>query len=522
MNQNSAITKRTLVATSIILTLIIIFCGLMSLIVLSDPAIKYSQVLTNAATAMRSSYSEELNWSDIFRSAIQAMINELDPFSGYVDHEQLTQFEEELSGGYYGIGISVIPHDSGLLILDVREGSPAAVAGLLTGDIIVKADTISLAGMNVVEAVRLIKGEENTVFNAAIYRPATEDTFQFEIVRNRIDFLHIPFAGFTPDSAVYVRLLDFNAGAADDFKNALDTLTANDTKKIKGIIIDLRGNPGGLFLEAEKLAEIFLNEGEFIVGTSGRSRWNEETSVSKKNGDYSRFPLAVIVDNGSASAAEIVAGALKYSGRAVLVGDTTFGKGLVQGFVRLPDGDGLRLTISRYYFEGHRFINPLDSAAKVHGIGLPPDIYYSFIEESPFYLQLERELILLRFAHKYQEEIILSSNTEVELDKWINELKKFAYENEFSYKSELTKTTEWLVIDSDTPKIKRLAERALETAKSMDENLFQKHADFLWMRLRQIAYERKFGTYRAYKDVIVSEYGPIKTAAGALFKKDSL
>jgi C-terminal peptidase prc len=450
------------------------------------------------------------------------MTDELDPFSGYVRFEQLEQFEEDLSGGYFGIGISVVGHDSGLLILDVREGSPAATSGVLVGDIITASDTVNLTGMSSSEAVKLIKGKENSIFKATIFRPATENTFTLDIVRKRIDFLHIPFAGFTPDSAAYIRLLDFNAGAAEDFRNALDTLIRKENRAARGVIIDLRGNPGGLFSEARDIAEMFLKKGEFVVGTSSRSKWNEESYYATNEGDYSDLPVAILIDNGSASAAEILAGTLKYSGHAVLVGDTTFGKGLVQGFIRLPEGDGLRLTISRYYFDGDRYINPLDSAANVQGVGLSPDIGYSYVEEEPFYIQLELQLILLRFAHIHQDNLVDAIGYKNEKLKWIELLRKFAYENKFNYKSKITESAEWLVSDSDTDRGKSIANRAVKIARSLDEGLFEKYSDFLWMRLGQIAYERKYGTYAAYKDIVVLEYEPIQIASQALIKRDSL
>jgi len=520
MNHQAEISKGSLVVSSIFIFLIILLCGVMGELVLSDPALKYSQVLANAAVVIRDNYVDSFNWAAAADSAREAMTDELDPFSRYVGHEQLEQFMEDLSGGYCGIGISVVPVDSGLLVYDVREGSPAATSGVLPGDILIASDSTGFIGYSSAEALRIIRGKEGTILSAKVFRPATLDTLYFDIIRKRIGFLHIPFAGYTPDSVVYIRLLDFNAGAADDFRNTLDTLIGINGRNAKGIIIDLRDNPGGLFNEAIGIAGSFLKKGEFIVGTSSRSKWNEESHFAESDGEYFQLPLAILTDIFSASAAEVLAGTLKYSGHAVLVGDTTFGKGLVQEYIRLPEGDALRLTISRYFFEGNRYINPLDSAADVHGVGLSPDVVCTYVEDEPFYLQLEWKLILLRFAHIHQDEIVSAAHNKNEKNRWLKEFRKYAYENEFSYKSETTESAERLANDSESSSLKKLADHAVRIAKLQDQKLFEKYGDFLWMRLCQIAFERKFGAFRAYKEIVVPQYEPIKMAAAALSLKD--
>ncbi|MEE8149601.1 MAG: S41 family peptidase, partial [candidate division Zixibacteria bacterium] len=349
MTLNSSFDKRALILTLFFLMVTIGIAGVMGVIVISDPAVKYSQNFAKAAKIVRDVYPDTINWQSAMLSAREAMFAQLDQFSSYIEKEQLDQFVDELSGGYHGIGISVTGDEDGLLIVSVREGGPAAREGILAGDIILAAGSINLAGKSTSEATRIIKGEENTKVKARIFRPTTSDTLDFEITRERIDFLHVPFAGMTPDSFVYIRLLDFDAGATEDLSNAVDSLVHENPLTVKGLILDLRDNPGGLFEEARKTVDLFTQKNEFIVGSSGRSRWENEEFFSERKSDLAQLPLAIIVNDGSASSAEIVAGALKYSGRAVIVGDTTFGKGLVQEYFRMQDGDGLRLTISRYF-----------------------------------------------------------------------------------------------------------------------------------------------------------------------------
>ena len=520
MSKNQYHEKKSLILTVLFLVLTISIAGAMAVIVISDPAVKYSQSLFRAAKIIRDVYPDPVNWQSAMLSARQAIFDQLDPFSGYVEKEQLDQFVDELSGGYHGIGVSVTSEERGLLIITVREGGPAAVAGILTGDIITQVDSINLGGLSSTESIKIVKGEEGTTIIAKILRPATGDTLQLEIKRERIDFLHIPYAGIRPDSFVYVRLLDFDAGATDDLKAALDSLIKKNPQAVKGLILDLRDNPGGLFEEARKTLDLFFEKNDFIVGSFGKSRWESEEYYASTEIDLPKLPLAILVNGASASSSEIVAGALKYSGKAVIVGDTTFGKGLVQGYFRLPDGDGLRLTISRYYFEGRKFINSPDKAKAKNDGGIIPDLYIDYIENSAFYDELERSLALFRFAHKFQDEIIAADNCFETRDLWVARLKEFALADNFDFESKTTEIARYLESQAETKNMKSVAASLTENSRLADKLYFKKLADFIWLRLRQLALERKFGAYRSYKEAFVADYEPIQIAIEALKKRN--
>ena len=520
MSQNQYFEKKSIILTVLFLALTISIAGGMAVIVISDPAVKYSQSLFRAAKIIRDVYPDRVNWQSAMLSARQAIFDQLDPFSSYIDKEQLDQFVDELSGGYHGIGVLVTAEKRGLLIISVRENGPAAVAGILNGDIITKVDSIKLDGLSSAESIKIVKGEEGTTITAKILRPASGDTLQFEIERKRIDFLHVPYAGIRPDSFVYVRLLDFNAGATDDLKAALDSLIKNNRQAVKGLILDLRDNPGGLFEEARKTVDLFLEKNEFIVGSFGKSRWESEEYYASTEIDLPELPLAILVNGASASSSEIVAGALKYSGKAIIVGDTTFGKGLVQGYFRLPDGDGLRLTISRYYFEGRKFINSPGRADAKSDRGIIPDSYIEYIEKSAFYNELERSLALFRFAHKYQDEIIGADNSSETRDIWVARLEEFALAGNFDFESKTTEIAKYLESQAETKNMKSVAAVLIENSRLADKLYFKKFADFIWLRLRQQALERKFGVYRSYKEAFASEYEPIQVAIRALKKRN--
>ncbi len=518
MSKNPFYDKKSLILTILFLALTISITGGMAVIVISDPAVRYSQSLFRAARIIRDVYPDTINWQSAMLSARQAIFEQLDPFSSYINKEQLDRFVDELSGGYHGIGVSVTAEKRGLLIISVRENGPAAVAGILAGDIITKVDSISLDGLPSDESIKIVKGEEGTAITATVLRPATGDTLQLEIERKRIDFLHVPYAGITPDSFVYIRLLDFDAGATADLKAALDSLILINPQAVKGLILDLRDNPGGLFEEARRTVDLFFEKNQFIVGSFGRSRWESEEYYAKNEIDLPELPLAILVNSNSASSSEIVAGALKYSGKALIVGDTTFGKGLVQGYFRLPDGDGLRLTISRYYFEGRKFINSPNKANAESDGGIIPDLYIEYIETNAFYNELESSLALFRFAHEFQDEIIGANNTSETRDLWVARLKEFALADNFQFESETTKIAKYLEFQAETKNIKKVAAILTENSRQADKLYFKKFADFIWLRLRQLALERKFGAYRSYKDAFAAEYEPIQIAIRALKK----
>ena len=408
--------------------------------------------------------------------------------------------------------------------MSVRENGPAGETGLLTGDVIIAADSVALAGISADSATSLLRGEEGTSVLARVFRPVTKDTIEVKIARRRIPLLHIPFAGYTSDSLVYIRLLDFEAGATEDVKSAFDSLINGKGNKPRprGLILDLRGNPGGLFAEAYETADLFLEEGAFIVGTDARSRWNEREYYATGTDLTEGLPLVIIIDRGSASSAEIVAGALKQAGRAVLVGDTTFGKGLVQGFTRFPDGDGLRLTIARYYFDNDLYLNDFDSTLNDTGHGLVPDYYFPSDETHPFMRTLDYSLLLQQFANQHQDEIITAAEEGELTDDWPQRFASFAKQNDFTYASTVTRLAELLAdlaeMEQSSNDTKQATKKILDLARQDDENQFRLHTDYVKMRLKQIAFERKFGAYRAYRDVIVPQRPLIRFASQVLLE----
>ncbi|MFZ5979321.1 MAG: S41 family peptidase [Candidatus Zixiibacteriota bacterium] len=522
MGQPTPLDRRTIVLSALFLFLIILITGMTAVYILSDEGLKQAFLFVGLTLEIEHTYPGQLDWDKLLSSAREAMFNQLDRYSSFVEPQQFAQMDEELSGSYGGIGVSVVRHDRGLLIMSVRENGPAAEVGLLTGDIIITADSTDLAGLPSEIASGYLRGQAGTRVKIRVYRPVLEDTLTIEITRRLVDLLHVPFAGFTPDSMIYIRVIDFEAGASDDIRDALDSLLHRGDIEPRGVILDLKGNPGGLFREAYRTANLFLNKGQFIVGTDARSIWKEEKHYSGGEDLTGGLPMAVIVDRGSASSAEIVSGALQQLGRAVLVGDTTFGKGLVQGFTRFPDGSGLRLTISRYYLDGDKYLNEFDTALNEIGSGLAPDYYLKFSEQEMFPRVLENSLLLEQFATLHQDEILaLGDHFELD-DSWLERFKKYAGKEGFVYISNVTELAELMVdlsfFEHQPPWITQAAINILDIARLDDLGQFDKYRSHIKMRLRQLAVERKFGTSRAYADVLVRNRPDIQFA-GQLLKE---
>ncbi|MEW6050662.1 MAG: S41 family peptidase [Candidatus Zixiibacteriota bacterium] len=509
--------RSDIIRSAVLSCLIILIAGGMALVVLSDRDLKEAFILPRVAAEIDHAYPEPVDWEKAASAGRESMYDMLDRFSFYVEPRQLRQLDEEMSGGYGGIGVSVIRHDLGLLVMSVRENGPAAAAGVLTGDLIFSADTVMLAGIDQDKASSLLRGVDGSRVKLGLLRNDHLDTLHIEVTRKRIQFQHVPYAGFTPDTVMYVRLADFDAGAAKELEHALDSLLAIAGMTPHGLILDLRGNPGGLFWEAYHTANLFLNKGQFIVGTEARSRWQEEKHFATGPDHLKGLPMTVLVDRGSASSSEIVAGALRQLGRASLVGDTTFGKGLVQGYTRFPDGSGSRLTISRYFLEGGLFLNRFDSTLSDTGNGLVPDHVIPLPENEPYLRNLESSLLLQRFASAFQDLIIGDSTPFMHTYAWLDSLKRMAETDQFSARTPLVLSAEQLVSvarsDKSSPALSRVADRIAALARFDELNQLDTHQDYIRMRVRKLAYERKFGLTRSYTDVIVRERPDIRFAA---------
>lgn len=523
-DNRESIDRVSLLFSIVLLVVITLISGSMAIYVVSDSGIKDAINLMNAAIKIKNSSSEVNDYDEIIRKARSGMFASFDRYTSYVSKSQFETIDEEFTGEYSGIGISVVKDEKGLLVMSVRENSPAKDKGLSAGDVILSVDSILLADVSISDASSMLRGKSKSEVDIIVLRQTStgDDTLNLIIPREQIPLLRVPFAGIREDSILYIRLLNFEMGASEDISSALDSLLGVDGKLAKGIILDLRGNPGGLFSEALRVSDLFLDKGEKIAGTEGKSIWESEQYFSNHDDKSFGLPMAVLVDDNSASSAEITAGALSQSGRAILVGDTTFGKGLVQGFIKLPDGDGLRITISRYYVGDSLFLNRFDSTLKEDGQGLIPTHYFDYNSRAKLLTELENSLILHRFVFKNKREIVATEKSTNSEKEWVQKLNVYAEESGFSYISKTTTMTEILYIsavyEQSSRKLSDIARKLNNKSKSLDGNAYLNAKSQIFSRMKEIALEAELGSYFAYKNFKVKEM-PIINYAASLLKE---
>ncbi len=520
MNEINLSQRREIVLTALMTVVIVMLAGGMALFVLSDSSLRLPLAFSRVTDQIRSHYAEPVDWDKLVSSSTKSMFEELDRFSYFIEPRQYDRLDEEMSGAYVGIGVSVVTHELGLQVMTVREEGPAAASGVQTGDVIIQADSARLASLDPDRGSLFLRGTEGTTVHLRVYRPITLDTLSIDVIRQRIKFQHVRYAGFRPDSIVYVRLTDFDAGATEELRHTLDSLLSAPGQPARGLILDMRGNPGGLFSEAFETANLFLKHGDFIVGTSGRSYWNEEEHYAEGEDVTGGLPMVVLVDRGTASAAEIVSGALQQNRRAVLVGDTTYGKGLVQGFTRFEDGSGTRLTISRYFLAGNLYLNQFDSTLHDTGSGLVPDIAYDFPDRRPFLRALEGSMVMQEFSVSNQDAIISAGGDFAAGGSWLQRFMEFTSMRKFTYRSPELKAAEELlsltVDEKADPSVVAGARELQEIATRAMSHLFFEHSAHIRTRLRELAFEHKYGLSRAYAEVVIRERSDINRAAEIL------
>jgi carboxyl-terminal processing protease len=329
----------------------------------TDNAATYEQLrlFTEVLSIVQNQYVDEVPPKDLIYSAIKGTLRGLDPHSSFLDPDSFKEMQVETSGSFGGLGIEITLKDDILTVVAPIDGTPAHRAGLHTGDRIVKIDGLSTKDMQLADAVKRMRGKPGSKVTISVVREGWAEPKDFEIIREQIKVQSVKMVEMG-DGIEYLKLRQFQEQSPHDLEVALEKLTKNG---MKALILDLRNNPGGLLTAAVEVSEKFIDDGKLVVYTEGRVRnQNMRFSAHAKRG-YSKMPMVVLVNQGSASASEIVAGALQDWGRATIVGTQTFGKGSVQTIIPLSDGSGLRLTTAKYFTPKGR---------SIHGKGITPDV----------------------------------------------------------------------------------------------------------------------------------------------------
>jgi carboxyl-terminal processing protease len=319
------------------------------------------KVFTEVLSYIEANYVEEVEPEKLVHGAIRGMLRTLDPHSSFMPQDVYREMQVETEGRFGGLGIEITVRDDVLTVVAPIEGTPAFRAGLLAGDQIVKIEGETTKDMSLIDAVKKLRGPEGTAVTISIFRKGFTDPQDFTLTRAVIQIKSVRWKKL-PDDIGYIKLRSFQKTTTDELEDALHDL---EEQRIKGLVLDLRNNPGGLLEQAISVSDEFLEAGKLIVYTKGRLASQNMKGFSKNDRAHIGYPIAILVNGGSASASEIVAGALQDLGRATVIGSQSFGKGSVQTIIPLSDGSGLRLTTAKYYTPKGREIN---------GKGITPDI----------------------------------------------------------------------------------------------------------------------------------------------------
>ena len=326
----------------------------------------FGEVLEN----IKEEYVDDVDQAEVMDSAINGVLQSLDPYSAYMSPELFKEMQTDTRGEFGGLGIEIGMEAGVVKVISPIDGTPAEEAGIKAGDYIVKIGKEQVQGKSLMEAVKLMRGPIGTSVNLTVRRKGTKKPLEFKIIRKIIEVQSVSSEVISKKKNIgYLRLKSFNENSDNQFLKSIKKFEKNS--KIKGYVIDLRNNPGGLLTQAINITDFFLDDGE-IVSTKGRKASETRKFFAKRGDEVKGKPIVVLINNGSASASEIFAGALKDHKRAIILGENSYGKGSVQSIIPLRNGGGMRLTISKYY---------LPSGKSISEVGVTPDILIEEISD---------------------------------------------------------------------------------------------------------------------------------------------
>ena len=351
--------KLAAVAASAVIFIVI---GFFHEISADDEAYKSLKLFTDVLEELEKNYVDDVDAQELIQNAIKGMVGNLDPHSSFMPPEAFGELQDDTKGEFSGIGIVITMKEGILTVVSPIEGTPAYKAGILAGDIIIRIDDKSTKGMALWEAVNMMRGQRHKEVKITVLRKDEPDVIDFVLKRDMIPIESVKSATLKPGYG-YLRITNFRMTTTEDVVKHLDKLKADDNE-LKGLVLDLRDNPGGLLDQAVKVSDLFLEQG-IIVSIKGRSSNNTEVFKAYADDGDQKYPVVVLINGGSASASEIVAGALQDHSRALILGTTSFGKGSVQTVRPLPAGFGIKYTIAKYY---------TPSGRSIQARGIIPDI----------------------------------------------------------------------------------------------------------------------------------------------------
>lgn len=322
---------------------------------------KNLEVFSNVLSIVQQNYVDEIDTQETIEGAIKGMLSSLDPHSSFLKPDDFKELQVETKGSFSGIGIEITIKDDMLTVVSPIEDTPAFKAGIQAGDRIIKIEDESTKDMSLIEAVKKLRGQKGSEVTISIHREGATDLQEYTLVRDVIP-IHSVRSNILEPGYGYIRITNFQRNTAQDLQTKIEELQQEGT--LKGLVLDLRNNPGGLLDSSVKVVDIFLDEG-IIVSTKGRLKDQNMEFSAHSSGKSYNFPIVILINGGTASASEIVAGALQDHKRALILGTQSFGKGSVQTIIPMADGAGLRLTTARYY---------TPNGTSIQATGITPDV----------------------------------------------------------------------------------------------------------------------------------------------------
>lgn len=433
-------------------------------------------------------YVDNINPEQFMRAGIEGMLNTLDPYTIFIDGDKKDEIDLITNGKYGGVGISIGVRGNSVTVVEVLDGYSAQRQGIRIGDEIIAADSVKITPENIDDVSKLVKGEPGTPVNLTIVRNEERDTINFNLIREEVIVRNLTYYGFMPENSnnVYLKLSSFSRSAASEVLDALKELKAK--KEIKSIVLDLRGNPGGLLDVAADICDKFLPKGDLIVTTKGRDDANINHYYADQEPIVGKARLVVLINSGSASASEIVAGAMQDHDRGVIVGTKSYGKGLVQTITPLSYNSSLKITTAKYYTPSGRCIQKInyaennkvianadsilnskyltDNKRPVYGAGgISPDSTVEYKIEGDVTRNLLAKGLFFKYADHYYYNNPDQSFSSIKDEKLFTGFEKYLKDENFEYSSDAEKAVNKLIADADNKKLDQSIRSELEKLK---------------------------------------------------------
>ncbi len=441
-------------------------------------------------------YVEPIDPEQFMRAGIQGMLDALDPYTMFMDENQKQDIDLITNGKYGGIGISIGVRGDKVTIIEVMDGYSSQRQGLRIGDVLLQADSIKITPENLDQLSSLVKGDPGTTVHLKILRNEEKDTLNFNVVREEIIVKSLTYYGFYPANSnnVYLKLTNFSRSAGDEVKKALLELKAQ--KEIKSIVLDLRGNPGGLLDVAVDICNRFLKKGDLIVTTRGRDQTDEKKYFAEQEPIVGNSKLIVLINGGSASASEILAGAIQDHDRGVILGTKSYGKGLVQTITPLDYNTSLKITTAKYYTPSGRCIQKIDytKSNKVFtqpdsiikssfmtdnkrtvfsGGGITPDTTIDYVIEGNITKDLLAKGMFFTFADYYYYQNQNQDFSKIDDAIIFDQFEKYLKEQKYVYHSDAEKQVDKMIADVSKRKDNGALSADLERIKNEFDKLDQ-------------------------------------------------